>query len=191
MRYSENMAIQKLFLHQAELDSIEITDAEVFREVDMRIESFEEQLGSREKMEEYFQKTYSQIREQLYNSVRDNNLVDEVKRSLVKDIHVNPSQVRKFFKDMPDDSIPYIPTQLELQIIQCNPRVAQEEVDRIKDLLREYTDRVNAGESFATLARLYSEDGSASKVANWDFLPAHSGCLNLLLWHSISQIQRR
>lgn len=165
----ENMAIQKLFLHQAELDSIEITDAEVFREVDMRIESFEEQLGSREKMEEYFQKTYSQIREQLYNSVRDNNLVDEVKRSLVKDIHVNPSQVRKFFKDMPDDSIPYIPTQLELQIIQCNPRVAQEEVDRIKDLLREYTDRVNAGESFATLARLYSEDGSASKGGELGF----------------------
>ncbi len=165
----ENMAIQKLFVHQAELDSIEITDADIFREVDMRIESFEEELGSREKMEEHFQKTYSQIRELLYNSVRNNNMVDEVKRNLIKDIHVNPSQVRKYFKDMSDDSIPYIPTQLELQIIQCNPAIEQEEIDRIKDLLREYTDRINNGESFAHIARLYSEDGSASKGGELGF----------------------
>ncbi|MBQ0141712.1 MAG: peptidylprolyl isomerase [Prevotellaceae bacterium] len=166
---AENMAIQKLFLHQAELDSIELTDAEIFREVDMRIEYFEEQFGSREKMEEYFQKPYSQIRELLYNSVHDNNMVDEVKRNLIKDVHVTPAQVRKYFKDVPEDSIPYIPTQLEVQIIQCNPRVAQEEVDRIKDLLREYTERINSGESFATIARLYSEDGSASKGGELGF----------------------
>ena len=158
----ENLAIQKLFLHQAAIDSVEIADADVFREVDYTIKEYIEQLGSREKMEEYFQKSYSQIRELLYNNVRDREMVDEVKRSLIKDVKITPSQVRKYFKNMPEDSIPFVPTQLELQIIVRNPVVEQEEIDRVKGLLREYTERVNGGEDFGYLAWLYSEDGSAS-----------------------------
>ena len=166
----ENLAIQKLFLHQAAIDSVEIADADVFREVDYTIKEYIEQLGSREKMEEYFQKSYSQIRELLYNNVRDREMVDEVKRSLIKDIKITPSQVRKYFKNMPEDSIPFVPTQLELQIIVRNPVVEQEEIDRVKGLLREYTERVNGGEDFGYLAWLYSEDGSASKRGELGFL---------------------
>lgn len=166
----ENLAIQKLFLHQAAIDSVEVTDADVFREVDYTIQQYTEQFGSREKMEEYFQKSYSQIRELLYNNVRDREMVDEVKRGLIKNIKVTPSQVRKFFKDMPEDSIPFVPTQLELQIIVRNPIVEQEEIDRIKGLLREYTERVNNGEDFGYLAWLYSEDGSASRRGELGFL---------------------
>lgn len=166
----ENLAIQKLFLHQAAIDSVEVPDADVFREVDYTIRQYTEQFGSREKMEEYFQKSYSQIRELLYNNVRDREMVDEVKRGLIKSIKVTPSQVRKFFKNMPEDSIPFVPTQLELQIIVRNPIVEQEEIDRVKGLLREYTERVNNGEDFGYLAWLYSEDGSASRRGELGFL---------------------
>lgn len=167
----EQMAIQKLFLHQAAIDSIEVSDAEVFRTVDARMSYYEEQLGSREKLEEYFQKSYSQKREQEYNSVRESKMVDEVKYNLIKDIKITPAHVRKYYKGMPEDSLPFIPTQLELQIILRYPRVAQTEIDRIKDLLRDYTERINSGEStFAYLARLYSEDGSASKGGELGFM---------------------
>lgn len=167
----EQMAIQKLFLHQAALDSIEVSDAEVFRQVDARMSFYEEQLGSREKLEEYFQMTYNQKRERDYEQVRDSKMVDEVKYNLVKDLKITPSQVRKYYKDLPEDSLPFIPTQLELQIILRYPIVAQTEIDRIKDLLRDYTERINSGEStFAYLARLYSEDGSASHGGELGFM---------------------
>lgn len=167
----EQMAIQKLFLHQAAIDSVEVSDAEVFNRVESNMNAYEEQLGSREKLEEYFQMTYNQKREQEYNSIRENLMVNSVKRSLVADVKITPAQVRKYYKDMPEDSIPFIPTQLELQIILRYPIVAQTEIDRVKDLLHDYTERINKGEStFAYLARLYSEDGSASRGGELGFM---------------------
>lgn len=167
----EQMAIQKLFLHQAAIDSVEVSDAEVFNRVESTMNAYEEQLGSREKLEEYFQMTYNQKREQEYNSIRENLMVNSVKRSLVADVKITPAQVRKYYKDMPEDSIPFIPTQLELQIILRYPIVAQTEIDRVKDLLHDYTERINKGEStFAYLARLYSEDGSASHGGELGFM---------------------
>lgn len=156
----EQLAVQKLFLHQAAIDSVSVTDADVFQMVEERLEEYIEYYGSREKMEERSGKTYSQIREKLFNSLKENSMVSEVKRSLVKDIKVTPAQVRNFFKDMPSDSIPYIPTKLELQIIQRFPKFSNEEIERVKGELRDYTERINNGEDFAHLARLYSQDGS-------------------------------
>ena len=110
-------------------------------------------------MEEYFNKTSTQIREQLYNIVRDDELTSQVRRNLVKDIKVTPAQVRRYFKELPEDSIPYIPTKVECQIITRNPVIPQSEIDRVKDELRGYTERINNGSSqFSTLALLYSED---------------------------------
>lgn len=167
----ENLAIQKLFLHQAAVDSVDISDSDVYQQVDARLQFYIEQLGSREKMEEYFNKTYSQIREQLFTNVKESEMVNEVKRNLIKDVKVTPGQVRRYFKDLPADSLPFIPTCYELQIIQRNPKVEKEEIDRIKNDLRSYTDRVNSGkDQFSTLARLYSEDGSASRGGELGFM---------------------
>ena len=91
---------------------------------------------------------------------------------LVKDLKVSPAEVRNYFKDLPEDSIPMVPTTVEVQIITRQPKVSVEEVNRVKDLLREYTDRVNKGETtFATLARLYSEDGSARQGGEIGYTP--------------------
>lgn len=119
-------------------------------------------IGSREKMEEYFNKTSSQIRETLRENAREGITVQKMQQKLVGDIKVTPAEVRRYFKDLPQDSIPYIPTQVEVQIITQQPKVPLEEIEDVKRRLREYTERVNKGESFTMLARMYSEDkGSA------------------------------
>lgn len=159
----EQLAMQKLFLTQAAIDSVEVSDADVFSRVDMDIQGMIMQAGSREKLEEYAGKSVSQIRETMFNNYRDRMIVDEVQRNLMSGIKVTPAQVRRYFKDLPEDSIPFIPTKVECQIITRNPRISQEEIDRVKNELRDYTDRVNKGDAqFSTLALLYSEDkGSA------------------------------
>lgn len=168
----EQLAIQKLFLHQAAVDSVEVSDADVFRQVDQRINYYIQNIGSKEKMEEYFGKTTTQIREQLFEMVKNDQMVSEVRSSLVKNIKVTPAQVRRYFKELPEDSLPFIPTKVECQIVVRQPRISQEEIDRIKGELRDYTDRVNSGASkFSTLALMYSEDpGSARQGGELGFM---------------------
>ena len=158
----EQIAVQKLFLHQAAIDSIEVTESEISMGIDQQIEAWTQMAGSREKLEEYKRQTISQMRAQLHDDYRDRLMVQNMQKKLVEDIKVTPAEVRRYFKDIPQDSLPFVPTEVEVQIITQTPRIEMEEINRVKDELREYTDRINRGEtSFSTLARLYSEDGSA------------------------------
>ena len=154
----EEIAVQKLFLHQAALDSIEVAESEVIQRVDQMTNMYIANIGSREKMEEYFNKTSSQIREALRENAREGLKVQRMQQKLVGEIKITPAEVRRHFKDLPQDSIPYIPTQVEVQIITQQPKIPLEEIEDVKRRLREYTDRVNKGESFSMLARLYSDD---------------------------------
>lgn len=159
----EQIAVNKLFLHQAALDSIEVSETEVIRRVDMTMSNYVNSIGSQEKLEEYFNKTSNQIREDLRNNIREGLRVQSMQQKLVGEIKVTPADVRRYFKTIPQDSIPYIPTQVEVQIITQQPRVPVEEVEEVKRRLREFTDRINKGEtSFATMARLYSEDRASA-----------------------------
>jgi len=162
----EQIAVQKLFKHQAQIDSIEVTDADVAPEVEQYINYWLEMVdGSRERLEEYRHKPLSQIRNDLREDLKDRRMVQKMKQKLVEDIAVTPAEVRRYFKDLPQDSLPFVPTEVEVQIIQITPKIPTEELNRVKDELREYTDRVNSGDAtFQTLARLYSEDpGSARR----------------------------
>ena len=154
----EEIAVQKLFLHQAALDSIEVAESEVIQRVDQMTNMYIANIGSREKMEEYFNKTSSQIRETLRDNAREGLKVQKMQQKLVGEIKITPAEVRRYFKDLPQDSIPYIPTQVEVQIITQQPKIPLDEIEDVKRRLREYTDRVNNGESFSMLARLYSDD---------------------------------
>lgn len=160
----EQIAVQKLYLHQAAIDSIEVTEAEITQGIEQQIEYMISVIGSREKLEEYHKKNMTQIRNELRESFRERQLVQEMQRHLVKDITVTPADVRRYFADLPQDSIPFVPTEVEVQIISQTPRVDQEEINRVKEELRDYTDRVNKGEtSFQTLARMYSEDPGTAR----------------------------
>ena len=168
----EQLAIQKLFLHQAQLDSIETESSEVMAEVDARLNELTMRAGSKEKLEEYYRKPMTQIREMMFETVEEQSTVQKVRANLTKDIKVTPAEVRRFFKDLPADSLPWIPAQYEVQIITQQPRIPQEEIDRVKEELRNYTERVNSGEtSFSTLAIMYSEDpGSARYGGEMDYM---------------------
>lgn len=167
----EQLAVQKLFLHQAAIDSVEVTEADVQGQVDNYVEYWIQQAGSREKLEEYKKQSISQIRNELHDIVHDQMTTQKMREKLVENITVTPGEVRRYFKDMPQDSIPFVPTEVEVQIITQTPRIEQEEINRVKDELRSFTDRINKGEtSFSTLARLYSEDpGSARSGGEIDY----------------------
>ena len=155
----EQLAVQKLFLHQAEIDSIDVAEADVLTELEWRINYIIDQIGSKEKMEEYYNKTSTQIREMLRENIRNEKTVRKMQQEIIGDIKIVPADVRRYFKNLPQDSIPYIPTQVEVQIVTLEPKIPQEEIERVKKALRDYTDQVTKGEiSFSTLARLYSED---------------------------------
>lgn len=155
----EELALQKLFLNQAAIDSIEASESEVLSQVDYEINRLVAQIGSVEKMEEYYNKSSMDIREELRESARRMLTMQMMQRELMKDIKVTPAEVRRYFKNLPADSIPYVPTQVEVQLLTIEPKIPEEEIDRVKTRLREFTDRINSGEtSFSTLARLYSKD---------------------------------
>ena len=160
----EQIAVQKLFLQQAAIDSIEVSESEISSGIDQQINYWIEMAGSREKLEEYKNQTVAQMRADLHDDYRDRQRVQKMKEHLVKDIKVSPAEVRQYFKDLPQDSLPFVPTEVEVQIITVTPKVEAEEINRVKDELREYTDRINKGEaSFQTLARFYSEDPGTAR----------------------------
>ncbi len=167
----EELAVQKLFLHQAEIDSVTVTDQEVLQGVEAQMSWLIDQIGSKEKLEEYYNKTSTQIREMLRENIRDGKTVQEMQRKIVGDIKLTPAEVRNYFSRLPQDSIPFVPTQVEVQIITREPAIKEEEIERVKKELREFTDRINRGETtFSTLARLYSEDpGSARRGGEYGF----------------------
>ena len=193
----EQLAVQKLFLHQAAIDSIEVSESEVMQGIDDQINHWISMIGSREKLEEYRKQSVTQMRQQMHDDFKNQQLIQKMKQELVKDIKVSPAQVRKYFNNLPADSIPFVPTEVEVEIITKQPKISQEEINRVKNELREYTDRVNKGEtSFATLARLYSEDpGSARQGGEMDYIgrgmldPAFAGvAFNLTDPKKISKI---
>ena len=168
----ERIALQKLFLHQAAIDSIEVSESEISQGVDGQITYMLQMVGgSKEKLEEYRHQTMIEMREELRSEIKDRLLIQKMKEELVKDIKVTPAEVREYFRTLPADSIPYVPTEVEIEKISSIPHIKREEIERVKNNLREYTDRINKGETtFATLARFYSEDpGSARQGGELDY----------------------
>ena len=160
----EQLAVQKLFLHQAELDSIEANESTVSHQVDMRLNYYINQIGSKEKMEEYFRKTSSEIREEMMTTVRNQMIIQQMQAKLTSNIKPTPADIRRYYETLPPDSIPMMPAQVEVQILSFEPPVPAEETERIKQKLREFTERIQSGNAdFSMLARLYSEDTESAK----------------------------
>ncbi len=154
----EQIAVQRLYLHQAELDTIEANMSMVQQRVDGQINYLISNLGSREKVEQYFRKTIPQLREMYTTNLENQSRVQQVQEEITKNFKTTPSEVRNYFKSLPEDSVPFVPLQVEVQIITLRPSIPRQEIEDVKARLREYSDRVNNGEiDFSTLAVLYSE----------------------------------
>ena len=160
----EQLAVNKLFLNQAELDSITATDADISQEAEDRYKTQLNRATSEDKLQEYYDgMSIEQIKRHIYENTRQEYIISKVRNKIISGVKVTPAEVRRYLKDIPADEIPYVPTQVEVQIITLEPVIPQEEIDAVKAELRSYIDRVQSGEiPFSTLALLYSEDpGSA------------------------------
>ena len=166
----EQLAVEKLYLHQAKLDTIVPPENQVQAMADKRLNFFIANLGSKEKVEEYFRKSLPVLREQLVEVTRNAYIIEMVQNNLTKDVKVTPREVSKYFENLSEDSIPFVKTQVEVQIITLEPVVPRQEIEDVKAKLRDLADRVNNGEAeFSTLAIMYSEDGSAMQGGELGF----------------------
>ena len=166
----EEVMYQKLMVTQAEVDSVVVTDVQVDGDLERRISSFIQQFGSQEKMEQYYGKTLPEIKKELHDIVKEQLLAQQVQNTIINSVTVTPSEIKTFYKGIPEDSIPMIKTEYEIAEIVKNPPVSIEEKVRVKEQLMDLRKRILGGENFSTLAILYSEDpGSAKKGGELGF----------------------
>jgi peptidyl-prolyl cis-trans isomerase SurA len=160
----QKMLSDNLLLNQAELDSVVVSESDVDRSLDQRLRYFITQFGSQEKLEEYYGKSIIEIKEEFREMVKNYMLIDQVVTGITENVIVTPSEVREFYRTIPPDSIPLISARVEMTQIIKIPPVSLEQKVIIKEKLRDLRRRIMAGENFATMAILYSEDpGSAAK----------------------------
>lgn len=168
----EQLAIQKLFLDQAKLDSIEVQESVVNRELEFQINNFVSSIGSVERLEEYFGKNMAAIREDMRTQIREQQLIQGVQQKHFSNIQLTPSEIRKYYNSLPQDSLPFIPTTLEVQIITAEPEIPLAEIDNVKARLREFTEQITSGQQeFSTLALVHSEDPSGIRGGELGFAP--------------------
>lgn len=166
----EDQLFRKLMLNQAELDSITVTDEQVEAEMEYRLRYYLSQLGSQEKLEKYFNKTMSEIKDELRIVIKDQKLIEEVQRKIVEGVSATPSDVREFYNSLPADSIPMVSAQYEIAQLVKKPPITLDQKLEVKDRLYGLRSRILKGERFSTLALLYSEDpGSAKKGGELGF----------------------
>lgn len=167
----EDLLFNKLLLNQAELDSVVVTEDQVNQTMEARFRYYIQQFGSQEKLEQFYKKSILEIKEEFRGPVREQLMVEEVQNTILKDLKVTPSEVRAFFNSLPKDSIPTIDTEYELNRIVKEPSINKEELEATRERLKSLRDRIVKGESFSTLAVLYSEDpGSARKGGEVGFM---------------------
>jgi peptidyl-prolyl cis-trans isomerase SurA len=159
----ESMLYQKLLLNQAELDSVEVSDSQVEAEMDRRLRHYIGLLGSPEKFEEFYQKSILEFKDENREQVKELLMVETVQDKITKDVKTTPTEIKAFFKSMPQDSLPFINSEVELSQIVKLPPVNREETEKVKNKLQELRYRILNGENFATLAILYSEDPGSAK----------------------------
>ncbi len=159
----DQLLLQKLLINQADIDSVIVSDAQVDGEMDKRMRFYIKQIGSEEKLEEYFHTTITQLKSELRDLVKDQLTVQTMQGKITKDVTATPNNVREYFESIPPDSVPYIDAELEIAQIVRKPPVSQEEKDRVKSQIEEYRNRILGGEDFAVYAALYSQDPTTAK----------------------------
>lgn len=160
----EDLLFQKLMLNQAEVDSVTVTSVQVEMEMERRLRYFISELGSQEKLEQYYNKSINEIKDELRRLVEDQMLVEQVQNEIMTKVQVTPSEIKAFFRSIPKDSIPMVNTEYEIAHIVKKPPITIDEKLAVRERLHELRKRILEGERFSTLAILYSEDpGSARK----------------------------
>lgn len=167
----EEILYGKMLLNQAKVDSIEVTESQVEAEMDRRMRYFISQIGSEQALEAYYKKPISKIKSELRQSLREQLLIQGMQGKITADVKVTPEEVRSYFDQIPEDSLPLINAEVEIAQIVAYAPTSRASVRDAKEKLRDYKKRILEGEKFSTLAVLYSEDqGSAVKGGEIGFV---------------------
>ncbi|MFA6200829.1 MAG: peptidylprolyl isomerase [Bacteroidales bacterium] len=159
----EGLLVNKLMLHQANIDSISITEEEVNREMDRNLRQTIKRYGSKENLERQMNKTLGEIKEYYKDITKENILISKIQENLTEKIKITPKDVSDFFNNIPKDSLPTVEQEYEFAQIVKIPTISSEEKELIKDRLNGYRERILKGDKFSTLASLYSEDPASAK----------------------------
>ncbi len=166
----EDFLAQNLLLNQAKIDSIEVSESQVDMQLDARLDYFINQIGSQERLEQYFKKTILEIKEDFRDLIRDQLITQEMRNNITADVTVTPSEVRQFFNKLPEDSIPFIDAKIEINQIVLYPPYSEEATLEVRQRLLDLRKRITAGENFGTLAILYSEHPTSPKGGEMGFM---------------------
>ena len=158
----ERMMINRLFEHQADLDSIVIPESEVEANIDRRIRHFVQIIGSRERLEEFYNKSIVAIKEEFRDMIRTQMVSERMEARITEDVRVTPSEVRRFFEQMNPDSIPLIPTEYEIYQIIKKPEISRAQREEVRARLNGFRERILRGERFSVIAAMHSEDPASS-----------------------------
>jgi len=159
----EDLLFQKLMLHKAEIDSIEVTENDVLNEIDSRLNTFISQLGSEDQLEEYFDKKIYEIKEEMYEPIENSLIIQRVRFEITSSVDVTPKEVKNYFLNFDPDSLPMVNETVEVAHILKYPPASASAIKETENKLEKLKERVLKGESFATLAILYSEDPGSSR----------------------------
>lgn len=169
-RVFEDLLVQKLFLDQARIDSIEVSSENVEAELNGRLTEFIRRAGSEQALENYYGKSMAEIRKDLREMLTNQYIIQETQGTIAKDITVTPEEIKKYYNRMPKDSLPLVPRKVELSIITVEPPDMEESKAEVRQRLLDLRSRIVNGESFSTLAILYSEDpGTAPRGGELGF----------------------
>ena len=194
-RIIEDLLYQSLLLNQAKIDSLEISEQEIDSELEKRIRYFIRQVGSKEKLEEFYGKSIIEIKSEFRDLINDQLLSQRMQGSITTEVKVTPSEVKSYFNRLPKDSLPMIEAEVEISQIVIKPEISNQEKDRIKNKLFSFKERITNGEDFKVLATLYSDDPGYAKsggelgfVGRGDLVPAFEAAAYKLKGNEISKI---
>jgi peptidyl-prolyl cis-trans isomerase SurA len=166
----EQYLVQKLMMDQAEIDSVTVTEDQVEMQMDQRLDYFAQLIGGRKSLEEYFNKSIAEIKEDFREMIREQLITQKMQEELTGNVNVTPSEIKKYYAGLPEDSIPYINSKIEVSQIVVYPRYDEASVEKVKVRLLEIRQRVIDGSSFKTQAVLYSQGPSATNGGELGFM---------------------
>ena len=155
--------LEKLLIHHAAIDSIEVTNEEIDESIDRRIQQLVSQIGSERKMEEYYKKSILMIKEEMRPLMKNQMISQRMQMNVAENVQVSPIEVAEVIEAMPLDSLPLIGTEVELAQIIIEPKVSEKAISETLDRLNTLRDRILNGSSFSSMAILYSEDPGSNR----------------------------
>ncbi|SNS56653.1 periplasmic chaperone for outer membrane proteins SurA [Ekhidna lutea] len=166
----QQLVVNKMLMAQSEIDSIFVDDAEVNNNLDRRMSMMAQQFGGEEAIIKAYGKSIEQIRAEIFDNIKEQLTIQRMQSTLTSELKVTPAEVKKFFKNIPQDSLPYFSTEVSIAQIMIDAEPGKEQKDKVRNLLLDIKDQIESGISFEVLAKKYSQDpGSAANGGQLGF----------------------